>query len=160
MPDQDAGLRALRAIRQIIRKVSVQSRSIGAEVGLKVPALLCLRAIQDADAEEVTVAMVADAVSLSRSTTSVLIDGLVKQGLVIRERSRRDRRRVDLRLTEQGQVRLDAMPVPLQDRFVARLDALPSAHREGLLAALEEVVTLLDASELDAAPMLTPGHDV
>ena len=154
----ELGYRALRSIRRIVRRVSSHSRTMAKESGLTVPQLLCLRAIRDADAEEVTVAAISDAVHLSRSTVSVVVEKLVQADLVNRDRSTRDRRRVHLTLTSLGHERLADTPRPLQDRFLARLAALGPPEQERLLAALEQVVSMMDAADLDAAPILMPGE--
>lgn len=161
-PADALGFRVLRSLRRILRQVDAHSRGLARDTGLTVPQLLCMRAILEREGhpDEVTVAAVADAVGLSRSTVSGVVDRLVRAGLVARPRSDRDRRRLDLRLTDDGRARVDAMPRPLQDRFLARLAALPDDEQARLLDALERVVNLMDADDLEAAPMLTPGVDV
>lgn len=158
--EDELGYRALRSIRRIIRQVSTHSRQLAQQSGLTVPQLLCMRAIADLPAGEVTVAAVAETVDLSRSTVSTITERLVRAGLVDRARSSRDRRRVELSLTAEGRGRLAAMPRPLQDRFLARLGALDAEEQEAILATLERVVGLMEAEELDAAPMLVPGSEV
>ena len=44
-----------------------------------------------------------DILSVDKSTTTRLVNPLVKQGLVLREKSNRDSRAVNLRLTEKGE---------------------------------------------------------
>ena len=159
--DPDLGFRVLQSIRQIIRRVSSYSRSLHRETGLSVPSLLCLRAIHDdEDAVEVTVARVADVTHLSRSTVSTLAEKLVQASLVTRERSGRDRRRVHLALTELGHRRIAEMPQPLEERFLERLRSLPQTRRETVLEVLEEVVSMMDAHDVDAAPLLVPGAEI
>ena len=156
----DLEYRVLRSIRRIVRRISAYSRQVGRDTGLGVPQMLCMRAIEADDAEEVTVARVADATHLSRSTVSTMVEKLVRASLVSRVRSVRDRRRVHLGLTEQGRERLRHLPRPLEERFLARLQALPEDQRERILGALEQVVEMMDAENLDAAPMLVPGPDI
>lgn len=158
--DPDLGFRVLRSIRRIIRRVSSYSRVLTRETGLSVPTLLCLRAIEEDDADEVTVARVAEATQLSRSTVSTLAEKLVQANLVTRVRSERDRRRVHLALTEAGRAKVVELPQPLEDRFLERLRALPQARREAVLEILEEVVHLMDADHVDAAPLLVPGAEI
>lgn len=105
-------------------------------------------------------ARVADATHLSRSTVSTLSEKLVQANLVTRARSGRDRRRVHLALTEEGRRQVQALPAPLEDRFLARLRSLPVDRREEILSALEQVVLLMDAEVLDAAPLLVPGDEL
>jgi DNA-binding MarR family transcriptional regulator len=152
------GYQVLRSIRRIVRQVSRYSRQVGRDTGLGVPQMLCLRAIEEAPAHtEVTVAYVADIVHLSRSTISPMVEKLLQAGLVTRERSHVDRRRVHLGLTPAGRSKLASMPEPLEARFVARLADLPDDERSSILSALEQVVELMGAEELDAAPLLLDG---
>jgi len=159
-PERDVlGYRVLRSIRRIIRRVANHSRELARETGLTVPQLLCLRAVDDLGAGAMP-AQVAAAVQLSPSTVSGVIDRLVRAELLNRHRSDRDRRVVVLGITELGRARLDGMPLPLQDSFLARLAALEPHQREQILAALEQVVALMDATDLDAAPVLVDGADM
>ncbi|MED5371472.1 MAG: MarR family transcriptional regulator [Myxococcota bacterium] len=151
------GYSLLRSVRRIVRRVSLHSKTLAKETGLTVPQLLCLRAIHELDAEEITLALVADHVGLSRGTVSPIIERLVQAGLVSRERSTRDRRRLHLTLTAKGEQRLESGPSPLQDRFLTKVAALPLERQAALLSSLEEIAELMDASEVDAAPMLVPG---
>ena len=159
--DQDEdGYRALAAIRRIVRRVSAHSRRVGRETGLSVPKVLVMRAIGSADSEEVTAARVADQTLLSRPAVSNLVEKLVQAGLVARERSATDRRRLQLSLTAAGRQRLVDGPPPLERRFIDRLAALPDDEREQVLSALDRVVDLMDAEDVDAAPvLLSPAKD-
>ncbi len=155
----------LRAIRRIVRRVSEHSQYLSREAGLTVPQLLVLKAIgKEEDAggatAEVTVVRVSQEVQLSPATVSRIVDRLERAGLVLRERRAKDRRKVCLSLTPAGLERWQTLPKPLQDRFVERLAGLPDAEREGLLASLHRVIELMDAEDLDAAPVLAPGMDV
>jgi DNA-binding MarR family transcriptional regulator len=154
--------RVLTTIRQIVRRISEHSKYLSREVGLTVPQLMCLRAIGELDdgEREITVAMVAGIVQLSPATVSRIIDRLARAGLVDRQRRSVDRRRVCLSLTPAGLDRFQTLPVPLQEKFVTRLHALSEAERQTILASLKRIAAMMDATELDAAPMLTPGSDV
>jgi DNA-binding MarR family transcriptional regulator len=110
--------------------------------------------------EEVTVVMVAKQLELSPATVSRIIDRLTRAGLVDRERRAKDRRKVCLSLTASGLERYQTLPVPLQERFVRRLSTLPPAERSRLLESLRRIAELMEAAEIDAAPMLTPEIDV
>jgi DNA-binding MarR family transcriptional regulator len=151
----------LRSIRRIVRRVSTYSRHLSAATGVTVPQLVCLKAVaelEEAEAE-VTAAMVARKVQLSPATVSRVLDRLVASGLVERQRRSRDRRRVCLTLTDSGWERFENLPTPLQERFVERLLALGEDERQSLLLALRRITELMEAEDLDAAPMLTPGAD-
>jgi DNA-binding MarR family transcriptional regulator len=160
-PPEDLGLTVLRSIRRILRQVSRYSRRVGRDTGLGVPQLLCLQAIAEApEGSDVTVAYVADSVQLSRSTTSTLVDKLVKLQLVTRDRSERDRRRVHLQLTADGVRRLAGSPVPLEERFLERLAALDAEEQARIEEVLERLVQLMGAEDLDASPVLVSEADL
>jgi len=150
----------LRAIRRIVRRITIHSRALAGEVGLTVPQLLCLKAIGDAVPAGMTVADLAKQVSLSPTTTSRIVERLVRAGLVTRVRSEDDRRRVQLSLTPIGIRRHRELPRPLQDRFLERLERLPTAEQERLLHALSEILVMMDAEDVDAAPLLVPEAEI
>lgn len=154
MSDQVAH-EVLRAIRRVMRRVAEYSRHLSGAAGLTVPQLMCIKAIGEQAADPPTVAQLADRVHLSAATTSRIVDRLVKGGWVTRSRSATDRRRVHLALTADGEARYAALPAPLQERFVRRFLALPETERASILAALERITELMDAEDVDAAPMLT-----
>lgn len=128
-------------------------------MGLTVPQLLCLKAIGD-EPEAMTVAELAKRVSLSPTTTSRIVERLVRADLVSREREREDRRRVRLSLTAAGRKRHASLPRPLQERFLERFECLPPADQKRLLEALREILVMMDAEEVDAAPVLVPDEEI
>lgn len=151
----------LKSLRRILRKTAEHSRQLGREAGLTVPQVLCLRAIGEAPrGEELTVAQIAAAIQLSSATVSRILDRLEAGALVVRERGSHDRRRVALKLTPAGRRRLRQLPTPLHEQFLDRLQALPQTRQQRLLDCLNEIVAMMGASDLDAAPMLTPDADV
>lgn len=155
MTKRDTTERILRALRRIMRKTSEHSRQVARDTGLSVPQSLCLRTIGDAKPkEEVTVVRVAEAVQLAPATVSRLLDRLEEAQLIVRERRSQDRRKVCLRLTPAGRARLRKLPPPLQHEFSSRLQGLSQRKQDELLDALESIVELMEAVELDAAPML------
>lgn len=150
----------LRAIRRIVRGIAIHSRAMASGSGLTVPQLLCLKALGDAAPERMTVAELAARVSLSPTTTSRIVERLVRAGLVDRDRAAEDRRRVQLSLTAAGRRRHRRLPQPLQERFLARLERLPRAEQERLLRALREILVLMEADDVDAAPVLVAGAEI
>ena len=68
-----------------------------------------------------------------------------------------DRRKVGLRTTESGRARLAALPSPLQERFLLRLNRLEADERTRLMHALQRVVEMMEATAIDASPILTTG---
>lgn len=131
------------------------------ENGLSVPQLLCLKALNDfSPGQTPTVAVIAEEVQLSKPTVSRILDRLAKLGLISRERDSVDRRRVFISLTAAGIERTNELPKPLHDQFLERLEQLEPLERYALLQAVERVVELMDAENLDAAPVLVADLEI
>jgi DNA-binding MarR family transcriptional regulator len=131
------------------------------EIGLSVPQVICLTAIADLSRDTgVTVADISQRVELSPATVSRIVDRLVASGLVTRDRSVSDRRKVSIVLTAIGKERMAGMPPPLQEAFLRRLAKLPFDKQVELRDALQQVSALMSAGELDAAPLLVPGVEI
>ena len=145
----------LRALRRITRAIDLHSRRLASRFGLTVPQLVCLRSIA-ADAGR-TPSSLAREVHLSQATVTGILDRLAKQGLVTRERTRADRRMVSLYLTDEAHTLLQEAPSPLQEAFVRRLEALPDENQVMMLTVLRQMVRMMQAEGLDAAPLLTTG---
>jgi DNA-binding MarR family transcriptional regulator len=148
----------LIALRRIIRATDLHSRALGKETGLTTPQLVVIRAIREMKAP--TVSNIARAVSLSQATVTTILQRLESKGLVKRERSRSDRRAVIVQLTPAGNALCKTAPEPLQYSFTERFRALPSWEQHNIVAALERVAAMMDAQQLDAAPMLASGEEV
>ena len=160
LDDEQAAEQVLRNLRRIIRRITEHSRQLSQEVGLTLAQLVVLKAIGAVDGGELTAAAVCSRVQLSPPTVSRIVDRLEESGLVVRERSRVDRRRVALHLTPAGVERCRSLPVLLHDRFHQRLIALGRNERMALLDALERISAMIDATDIDAAPLLAAGGDV
>ncbi len=148
--------RVLVAIRQIVRAIDLHSRQLIQEHGLTVPQLLVLKEVLRAGCP--TVGEVAAAIHLSQGTVTQILIRLEQRGLLTRERSAQDKRKVQLGVTEHGIRILDKAPLPLHDRFLSSYGSLPEWEQTLLLSALQRVADLMGAGKIDAAPLLTPGE--
>lgn len=79
----------------------------------------------------------ADRVGLSLPAMSRLVDRLVDRGLVHREESPEDRRRVQLRLTGRGRDLVRIARHGTQSRLAKALEALPPGRREEVAEAMQ-----------------------
>jgi len=143
------------SIRRIVRAVDLHSRHLVEAHGITAPQLATL-----AEAGRLggaTIGVLARAVHLSQPTVSGILDRLERHGLVHRERSDRDRRSVVVTLTDEGRKLLRESPSLLQDRFRDELARLEGWERHWLLSALERIAAMMDAEQIDAAPVLESG---
>jgi DNA-binding MarR family transcriptional regulator len=135
----------LLALRRIARAASVHSRHIQQTYGLTSPQLFLLREL--ARREEATGGELAKAASLSHATVTGVIDRLERRGLLSRQRSERDKRRIFARITEAGRALLDAAPPPLQFRFLHEFRKLRDWEQSLLVASLQRVAGMMESAE-------------
>lgn len=155
LPQSDHGRDILRSLRRILRTVDLHGRRLAQHHGLTGPQLVCLREIHRSG--PLNPGQLARSVALSPATITGILDRLEGHGLVARRRRNRDKRQVLVQLTDRGAELLGQVAPPLQERFEERLEALAPAERQRIAAALEQVVALMDAEDLDAAPLLDSG---
>lgn len=150
----DRSRAVLMALRRIVRAIDLRSRALIQQCGLTSPQLIVLH---DIGGREVSVGDLAQRVSLSQATITGILDRLERRGIVARRRDDGDKRRVLARLTPAGARVLAEAPPMLQHAFVERFARLAGAEQAQLIAALERVVSMMEASELDATTILTTG---
>ncbi|MGE0667010.1 MAG: MarR family winged helix-turn-helix transcriptional regulator [Sphingomonadales bacterium] len=153
--DQPITNAALRAIRRILRATDQGGRRLAAATGLTPSQLLVLQQIERTG--ETTPSVVAATLHFGQATVTNIVDRLEADGLVTRSRGERDRRQMLLRPTEAARALVERAPDMLHDQFRDRFERLPAWEQAMLLAALEKIALLLDAGEIDAAPLLDSG---
>ena len=145
----------LIALRRIIRAIDLHSRTLVQRVGLTGPQLIVLEELRSRGATPVSV--LARAISLSIPTVTGIIGRLETRGMVERRRDESDRRRTLISVTSAGSRALEQAPELLQDSFVAAFEALPEWEQTLLLSSLQRVVAMMEATGLDATPILATG---
>ncbi|MFB9887929.1 MarR family winged helix-turn-helix transcriptional regulator [Balneatrix alpica] len=143
----EAHEQVLVTLRRIIQAIDIHSRSLKKKSGLTTPQLLILQAIKQLGV--VPIRALAAQVNLSQATVTTIIDRLEVQGLVSRQRSAEDKRKVHALLTDAGDELLKQAPAPLQEHFIARFKDLPDWEKGMLVAALQRLAELMNAPELD-----------
>jgi DNA-binding MarR family transcriptional regulator len=143
----------LAALRRIVRAVDLRSRALIQGHRISGPQLVTLREV--ARMGPVPVSALARAVNLSQPTVTGILNRLERAGLARRERGARDRRQVLCTVTTRGAGVLAEAPSLLQDRFRRELSRLEEWERSQMLATLQRIASLMDAEQIDAAPVLT-----
>ena len=148
-------LRVLQSLRRIIRAVEMHSKKLAHSHKITGPQLGCLAAIKEDG--PLTTTKLAQAVYLSPSTIVGIVDRLEEKMLVTRHRGSKDRRQVQIFLTEAGEQLLDRAPSALQDTLAEALKSLPELEQVSITLALEKIVDLMEAGKIEASPMLETG---
>lgn len=145
----------LIALRRMIRAVDLHSRYLSKHFGLTGPQLIILREL--AQAGEMSPGDLAASVSLSQATVTGITDRLEKRGLITKQKSVIDRRRVIVKPTDACLQLLAQAPPPIQESFLNQFDKLQDWEQSMLLSALQRLVRMIDAKDIEAAPLLTAG---
>lgn len=146
---------ALVSLRRILRVTELNARKLARESDLNASQLLVLQHISHTN--KALPSDIARSVDLKQATVTVLVNKLEDAGLVTRRRDDKDRRRVWVELTDAGQVTLTQSPDLLQNRFEHAFDNLEEWEQAMIISALERIAALLDAEEIEAAPVLDVG---
>jgi len=142
-------------LRQIIRAAEMHDKSLSKSIGLTLPQLVAMQTLHDEGA--LTVSTLAREMNLTQATVTSLVDRLVAKNLVERRKSSEDKRLVVVAPTPEGLNLLDDAPQTLQDEFTARFAELKEWEQLMLLSNLQRTAEMLNASQIDAAPIFDVG---
>ncbi|HCF79881.1 MAG TPA: MarR family transcriptional regulator [Glaciecola sp.] len=145
----------LVALRKVIRAIDIRSKELSRDVGLTGPQLIVLQ--QVGKNPGVMVKEIAQNITLSPATVTSILDRMESRGHVNRVRSTQDKRKVGVFLTDVGQSLLDKAPLPLQEHFLNRFNAIEEWEQSQMVATMQRIATMMDAQKIDAAPVLEVG---
>lgn len=145
----------LISLRRIIRSIDLHSKKLNKTSGMTGPQLLVLQEVHKE--QGITAKRIAENVNLSQGTITTILDKLESRDLVSRIRSETDRRRVSLFLTDKGSQLLEKAPKPMQEDFIEKFKSLDEWEQNLLLSSFSRVALMMDASKIDAAPLLEIG---
>ena len=141
-------------LRRVFQVVNEQSKKAEHETGLTGPQLWAIKII--AESAPVKVSDLARKMYLHPATVVGILDRLEAKGLVERTRSKKDRRVVEVALTELGSQIVGQSPEVVQGRLVKGLEALSYKKLAGISDGLGQLVKMLGAQEAPAQLILSP----
>lgn len=145
----------LTSLRRIMRATDLYSQKLARETGLTAPQLLLMQGIEKEGRPSTKT--LARHIVVSQATVTRIIDRLERDGLVTRSKSDTDKRVVNIGLTPLGREKLKAAPEPLQAEFYRKFRELEGWEQQMLIASLSRIAKMMDAEDLDAAPILQAG---
>lgn len=149
---------SLIALRRILRATELYERSLAQAAGLTPAKLRVLQILSGRPGGLATPKALATQMGVAQGTVTALVDKLVSLGMVTRTRSEADRRQMNLVITETGRAAVKDAPDALQQRFVRAFERMADWEQAQLVSSLERVAAMLDADDIDAAPVLTTGE--
>lgn len=142
----------LDALRRITRELRLSSRAAEQELGVSGAQLFVLQQLATEGAESLN--ELAERTRTDQSSVSVVVSRLVERGLVTREVSATDGRRVTIELTQAGQRLVRRSPEPMQARLLEAIEALSPRELDTLGRVLSKLAAEL---EVDAEVEETPA---
>jgi MarR family transcriptional regulator, organic hydroperoxide resistance regulator len=134
-----------KRLRHIAHKLDKHSKYLQENYNVTVPQIITLREIYEHG--PISSTELTHIVSLNASTITGIIDRLERQGLVRRTRAARDRRRIDVAITEEGISFLKRIPPPVQQSLIDGLQELSVEEIDRVLWSIETIVSLLQRDE-------------
>lgn len=139
-------IQVLKKFRIIFGSVRQHFRDVEETCGVTGSQLWILQEVEKTPG--IGVSELAERLAIHQSTCSQLVEKLVTHGLIIKERSKEDQRRVGLCLTEEASKILKQAPGPAEGILPEALQALP-----------ETVLLSLDKSLIDVIGQLSSKDD-
>lgn len=147
-PSPDA-TEVLRHFRVIVGNVRLHFRRIEEACGLGGAQIWALGLVRGKPG--IRVSELAEAMSVHQTTTSNLVAGLVRKGLLRRERAENDQRVVRLYITEAAAALLLRSPGPYEGLLLQALRHMPGEDLKQLDTALQQVLSHMQTIHPDAA---------
>jgi DNA-binding MarR family transcriptional regulator len=140
-----ASREVLDALRRIVQVLRESSRRAEAQLGITGAQLFVLQKIGESPSQSLN--DLATRTHTHQSSVSTVVARLVERGLVARQRSARDGRRLELVLTVNGRRLAAKNPGAAQDRLIDTIQTLTPPSRRRLASLLRRVVVGMDALE-------------
>lgn len=143
--------RILDSIRRLVRLLRLTDRAMQSDVGLSGAQLFVLHELEKASA--MSLSELAEKTRTDQSSVSVVVSRLVEGGYIMRERDRRDARRLVLTLTKTGRSVAEESPPVAQEKILEILDRMQPAERRRFADFFSRMIEELGAAR-GAAPMM------
>lgn len=149
MLDSDVS-QVLGELRKIVRSLDVHSRWLNKAFALTSPQLVLLNQVKKC--EGLTIGDLAKRTSLSCATATGIVDRLELRGLVLRQRNGKDRRQVQITLTDAGRLTCERRPPLLQEAFLHALNRLDAPDKEQMFCSLHRLAEMMTGIVEDRIP--------
>jgi DNA-binding MarR family transcriptional regulator len=132
----------------MVKALHTYSQEVRNAYGLTGPQLWALKTLHGNG--RMSIGRLAAALAVHQSSASILIDRLVKRGLVRRSRGRLDHRFVDLELTKRGAALAAEAPEAAQGRLLHALEAMRPRQVRSIRQAVDRLVEAMEATDVHA----------
>jgi DNA-binding MarR family transcriptional regulator len=135
----------LDSLRRIVQALRESSRRAEQQLGISGAQLFVLEKLADAPSQSLN--DLAARTFTHQSSVSTVVTRLVERGLVSRQHSAGDSRKLELVLTPRGRRMAAQTTGAAQERLIASIERMPARSRRQLAALLAEIVGQMDVTE-------------
>ncbi len=138
-------------IRKYVRLRALHTKELAKTYNVSVPQLLCLQCLYENG--KMSMSGIAENIMANVSTVTGIVDRLEKKGFLRRRRASRDRRVVNIALTEKGRSLAQDSPPAVHHKIAHAIRMLSESERQEIYQALDRLSHLIDGGDLpqDAA---------
>jgi DNA-binding MarR family transcriptional regulator len=137
-PSPEEVTRVMNSLRALVRALRISTRAVEKEIGISGAQLFVLQQLLEAPARSVN--ELAERTSTHQSSVSTVVSRLVDRGLVRREPSADDGRRMEISITDRGRNLVESAPLTAQTRMQQAMRRLEPGQVRSLGDGLEALV--------------------
>lgn len=130
--------RVMNSLRALVRALRISTRAVEKEIGISGAQLFVLQQLLESPARSVN--DLAERTSTHQSSVSTVVSRLVDRGLVRREPSADDGRRMEISITDRGRRLVETAPLTAQVRMQHAMRAIGAERVRALGEGLEALV--------------------
>ncbi len=145
MENKDLSEEVLVSLRQIVRAMSIHSKSLVKHYGLTSPQLLILQELYHTN--QISIGEIARRISLSHATVTDILDRLETKNLILRVRSNLDRRQVFIKITPKAKDIISKNPSLLQEEFLTEFNKLQKWEQYLILSSVKRIASMMNTKK-------------
>jgi len=136
----------MESLRRIIKSLQDYSQTVFSHFGITGPQLWALKTIYQMGS--LSLGELSKGMYSHPSTVSGVVDRLERKGYVVRDRTDKDRRVVNVRLTPKGKMIVKKAPNPVQGKMIYGLRKLKKTKLNLIYQSVQELVGIMEAHNL------------
>lgn len=133
-------------LREIVQAMDIHSKYLFKYYGLSGPQLTILKELSEVD--KIPTGLLAKKISLSQATVTDILDRLEEKGLIFRQRSNYDKRKVYIYITEKGKGTILKKPSLLKEEFIRQFNELEDWEQTLILSSMQRIVSMMKTSKI------------
>jgi DNA-binding MarR family transcriptional regulator len=136
----------MQSLRRIIKSLQDYSQTVCSHFGITGPQLWALKTISKRG--NLSLGELSEEMCLHPSTVTGVVDRLEKKGYVVRDRTEKDRRVINVQLTPKGKSIAKKAPNPVQGKMIYGLRKFKKDQLILIYESIHELVKIMEAQNM------------